>query len=112
MTHGETLGRDAGRVRSWPAERAVDAAVFQSVPGAMAGEVRRDGNAARGQDRQGQAAAILKRLMKPRAGVHLLDPGRTKRHRLSVLKHRKQAEEVAGMIALRAVVLGVNHGFR
>lgn len=31
---------------------------------------------------------------------------RAKAHRLSVLKHRKQAEEVAGMIALRAVVLG------
>ena len=42
--------------------------------------------------------------MKPRAGVHLLDPGRTKRHRLTLLKHRKQAEEVAGMIALRAMV--------
>ena len=106
MTHVKTLGRDLGRVRAQPSARPMDAAVFQIVPGAMAGEVRRDGNSARGQDRQGQAAAILKRLMKPRAGAHLVDHGRTKRHRLTLIKHRRQAEEVAGMIALRAVVLG------
>ena len=112
MIHAQTTGRDLGRVRARSAARPMDAAVFQIVPGALAGEVRRDGDSARGQDRQGQAAAILKRLMKPRAGVHLLDPGRTRRHRLTLLKHRKQAEEVAGMIALRAMVLGANHGFR
>ena len=103
MIHGETLGRDAGLVRSRSATRPVDAAVFQIVPGAMAGEVRRDGDSARGQDRQ-----------RPKARTATLKQAssRVKAHRLSVLKHRKQAEEVAGMIALRAMVLGVNHGFR
>ena len=103
MTHVETLGRDLGRVCARSAARPMDAAVFQIVPGALAGEVRRDGDSARGQDRQ-----------RPKARTATLKQAssRVKAHRLSVLKHRMQAEEVAGMIALRAVVLGVNHGFR
>ena len=103
MIYDKTLGGYLGRVRSQPATRPVDAAVFQIVPGAMAGEVRRDGDSARGQDRQ-----------RPKARTATLKQAssRVKAHRLSVLKHRKQAEEVAGMIALRAMVLGVNHGFR
>ena len=103
MTHGETLGRDPGRVRAQPAARPMDATVFQVVPGAMAGEVRRDGRESGAEDRQ-----------RPKARTAALKQAssRVKAHRLSVLKHRKQAEEVAGMIALRAMVLGVNHGFR
>lgn len=97
MTHVETLGRDLGRVRARSAARPMDAAVFQIVPGAMAGEVRRDGRKSRAEDRQRKKArtAALKQAS-----------SRVKAHRLSVLKHRKQAEEVAGMIALRAMVLG------
>ena len=112
MIHGETLGRDAGRVRSRSATRPVDAAVFQIVPGAMAGEVRRDRGESRTEDRQGQEAR-LKRLMKPIVRAHVFQASeRTKKRRLVRLKHNRQAEEVAGMIALRAMVLGVNHGFR
>ena len=103
MTNGETLGRDAGGVRSRPATRPVDAAVFQIVPGAMAGEVRRDGGQPRAEDRARQEAA-LRRLMKPIARAHAQASARTKQRRLVRLKHLRQVEEVAGMIALRAMV--------
>ena len=103
MIHGETLGRDAGRVRSQPSARPMDAAVFQIVPGAMAGEVRRDGRESCAEDRQ-----------RPKARTAALKQAssRVKAHRITRLKHNRQAEEVAGMIALRAVVLGASYGLR
>jgi hypothetical protein len=85
------------RVRAEFAGRTVDAAVFQSVPGALAGDVRRDGREPGAEDRQ-----------RPKARTAALKQAscRAKAHRLARLKHQKQAEEVTGLIALRAVVLG------
>ena len=52
----------------------------------------------------------MKRLMKPIARAHVFAASaRTKARRLTRLKHNRQAEEVAGMIALRAMVaMGAN----
>jgi hypothetical protein len=92
MTHVETLGRDLGRVRAQPAARPMDAAVFQIVPGAMAGEVRRDGRESRAEDRQ-----------RPKARTAALKQAssRVKAHRIAMLKHRKSAEDVLGRIAFK-----------
>ena len=106
MSHAQTTGRDLGRVRAQPAARPMDAAVFQIVPGAMAGEVRRDGSESRVEDRARQEATF-RRLIKPIARARVFQASaRTKQRRLVRLKHNRQAEEVAGMIALRAMVLG------
>lgn len=99
MTHVEALGRDAGRVRSKPAARPVDAAVFQIVPGALAGEVRRDGSESRAEDRARQEA-VTRHLTRSRTMTLKQSASRAKQHRIAMLKHRRKAEDVLGKIAL------------